>query len=253
VRRVFPKAALVLAALLFLNVAQAQTITVFAAASLKNALDEAAALFERESGSRVRLSYAASSALARQIERGAPADVFISADREWMRYLEEEGFLEPGSSRELFGNRLVLVAPASRPLALEPEPGFAIVPALGEGRLAMADPRHVPAGRYARAALEKLGVWSAVEDRLAPGDNVRAALALVARGETPLGIVYETDAKAEPGVMVAGRFPAASHPPIVYPVAMLKGARPGTAPFIAFLSGPQARRVFERHGFAPNP
>ena len=217
--------------------------TVFAAASLKNALDEVA-----PAGTVV--SYGASSALARQIESGAPADVFISADLDWMDYLDKKGLLAPGTRRNLLGNRLVLIAPARRPVKLQPGPE--VLEALGNGRIALAEPNSVPAGKYAKAAFEKLGVWDGIAKRVAGAENVRAALALVARGEAPLGVVYQTDANAEPGVMVAGVFPADSHPPIVYPVAALKGAKPGTASFLELLSSPAARRVFEKHGFTVN-
>jgi molybdate transport system substrate-binding protein len=222
--------------------------TVFAAASLKNALDEVSMLFP----SRVTISYGASSALARQIENGAPADAFISADLAWMEYLQKKDLLVPGTRRNLLGNRLALIAPAREPVKLEPAPGFALLSALGKGRLALAEPNSVPAGRYAKAALEKLGVWDQVAGRVAAADNVRAALALVARGEAPLGVVYQTDANAEPGVMIAGAFPEGSHPPIVYPVAAVKGAKPGAVAFLDFLSTPRARAIFEKHGFTVN-
>ena len=222
---------------------------VFAAASLKNALDEIAAAYS----SKPVISYGASSALAKQIESGAPADVFISADLDWMDYVEKKGLLAPGTRRNLLGNRLVLIAPKSHPVKLEPAPGFPIAKALGNGRIALAQPNSVPAGKYARAAFEKLGVWDQVSGKVAAADNVRAALLLVARGEAPLGVVYQTDASAEPGVMVAGVFPADTHPPIVYPVAALKTAKPAAASFLEFLSRPQSRAVFEKHGFAVTP
>jgi molybdate transport system substrate-binding protein len=224
--------------------APASAQTVFAAASLKNALDEVAP--------GVTISYGASSALARQIENGAPADVFISADLDWMDYVEKKGLLAPGTRRNLLGNRLVLIAPAKEPVRLQPAPGFPIMKVLGKNRIALADPGSVPAGKYAKAAFEKLGVWHQIAGRVAAAENVRAALALVARGETPLGVVYETDAKAEPNVMVAGTFPADSHPPIVYPVAVLKGARPAAVPFLDSLATPRARAIFDQHGFTVN-
>jgi len=227
-------------------VAQAQTV--FAAASLKNALDEINALRKEKAV----VSYGASSALAKQIEAGAPVDVFISADLDWMDYVEKKDLLAPGSRRSLLRNRLILVAPAREPQKLEPAPGFPIASALGRGRLALADPNSVPAGKYAKAALEKLGVWDQVANRVAAAENVRAALALVARGEAPLGIVYQTDANAEPGVMVAGVFPENSHPPIIYPAAALKSARPEGRAFLEFLRTEAARRIFEKHGFAVN-
>jgi molybdate transport system substrate-binding protein len=237
-----------LAALALALAAPANAQTVFAAASLKNALDEAAALYQ----DRTVISYGASSALARQIESGAPADVFISADLDWMDYMEKKTLLAPGTRKNLLGNRLVLIAPARQPVQLQPGPGFPIAKALGGGRLALAEPNSVPAGKYAKAALEKFGVWGEVAGRVAPADNVRAALLLVARGEAPLGVVYQTDANAEPNVRVAGVFPANSHPPIVYPAAAIKNAKPGAAPFLEYLASPRARAIFEKHGFTVN-
>jgi molybdate transport system substrate-binding protein len=230
--------------------AVAQAPVVFAAASLRNALDEAAALYATRTGVHVRISYAGSSALARQIEAGAPADVFISADLAWMDYLEKKGLVQPGTRRDLLGNRLVLVAPAKAPQTLRIEPGFAIGRALDGGRIALAEPDSVPAGRYAKAALENLGVWNQVANRVAAAANVRVALALVARGEAPLGVVYQTDAHAEPAVMVAGVFPDDSYPPIVYPIAALKDAQHGATALIEFLAGADAGAIFEKHGFA---
>lgn len=227
----------------------AQAPVVFAAASLKNALDDVAAL----SPARPVISYAASSALARQIEAGAPAQVFISADLEWMDYLEQRKLLRPGTRRNILGNRLVLVAPAGSAVKTEIRAGFPLASLLGGGRLATADPAHVPAGKYTRAALEKLGVWDSVAGKLASAENVRAALALVARGETPLGTVYATDAAAEPKVRVVAAFPDGLHAPIVYPVALTAGAPASgaAAGFVALLSSPAARKVFEKHGFTP--
>ena len=239
-------AALLLAAVA-LGARAEDRLLVFAAASLKNALDEATSVY---AGGKVVVSYGASSTLAKQIENGAPADVFISADLDWMDYVEKKGRLAPGTRRILLGNRLVLIAPATRPIGLQPATGFPLGKALGSGRLALADPGSVPAGRYAKAALEKLGVWNEVAGRIAAAENVRAALAFVARGEAPLGIVYQTDAMEEPRVVVAGRFPEGTHPPIVYPAAVLKSARPGARRFLDFLAGPQARAIFEKHGFA---
>jgi molybdate transport system substrate-binding protein len=237
---------LVFAAFAFSFPAEAQTV--FAAASLKNALDEITAAYP----TKPVISYGASPALAKQIENGAPADIFISADLDWMDYVEKKGLLAPGTRKNLVGNRLVLIAPTKRPVKLQPAPGFPIAKALGNGRIALADPQSVPAGKYARAAFEKLGVWDQVSGKLAAADNVRAALLLVARGEAPLGVVYQTDANAEANVMVAGVFPADTHPPIVYPVAALKGAKPGALPFLEFLSGAASRRIFEKHGFTVN-
>jgi molybdate transport system substrate-binding protein len=200
--------------------------------------------------SRPVVAYGASSALARQIENGAPADVFISADLDWMDYLDRKNLLVAGTRKNLLGNRLVLIAPAKRPLKLEPAPGFPIAKALGSGRIALADPQSVPAGKYAKAAFENLGVWPQVAGRVAAAENVRAALALVARGEAPLGAVYRTDANAQPAVMIAGVFPADTHAPIVYPIAIVKGAKSAAPAFLEFLARPQARAIFERHGFA---
>ena len=230
--------------------AHAQAPTVLAAASLKDALDELVVLYKKDKNVQVVIAYASSAALARQIESGAPADLFISADLDWMDYLEKKNLLAPGTRGNLLGNRLVLIAPAKQPLKLEPAPGFPIASALGKGRIALADPQSVPAGKYAKAAFERLGVWDQVSGRIAAAENVRAALALVSRGEAPLGVVYQTDANAERGVMIAGVFPADTHPPIVYPVAALKGAKAGAAAFLEFLSRAQARAIFVKHGFA---
>jgi len=223
---------------------------VFAAASLKEALDAVADAWARQGGVRPTLSYGATSALARQIEQGAPADVVIAADNDWMDYLAERRLVRPESRARLLGNSLVLVAPAARPVALKVGPGFALAAALGDGRLAVADVRAVPAGRYARAALEHLGVWQSVQPRLAMAQDVRAALALVARGEVPLGIVYATDARAEPRVGVVDVFPSDSHPPIEYPVALTVASRaPDAGAFVAFLRSPAAAAIFVAHGF----
>jgi molybdate transport system substrate-binding protein len=245
------KAVTAAAALLHAGLASAQApdVTVFAAASLKTALDAIAADYRRETGRRIAVSYAASSALAKQIERGAPADLFLSADQDWMDYLAAKGLVQAGTRRDLLGNRLVAIAPSAeaRPLALEPG---ALAPRLGDGRLATAAVSTVPAGKYAKAALQSLGLWAEVAGRLAEAENVRAALTYVARGEAPLGIVYETDAQAEPGVAVVARFPETSHPPIVYPAALTAAAQ-GDAParFLAALTAPAARAIFAREGF----
>lgn len=227
--------------------AHAQPLTVFAAASLKNALDEVATL----ATVRPTVSYAASSALARQIENGAPADVFISADLKWMDYLQDKQLIRGATRRNLLGNRLVLVAPAGSDVSAQIRPGFPLATLLGNGRLALGDPQHVPAGRYTKAALESLGVWNSVSTKLAPAENVRVALALVARNETPLGIVYATDAASEPKVRTVAAFPEGSHPPIVYPVALTAKATDAAAAFVALLASPAARKAFEKHGFSP--
>lgn len=214
-----------------------ERIVVFAAASLKEALDE----YNATTRLQVRASYAASSALARQIEAGAPAQVFVSADEEWMDYLERKGLLQAGTRRDVLGNRLVWIVPATSNVPRDP------LAALGpRDRLALADPQHVPAGKYARAALEKMGAWPRLSARLAAADNVRAALALVARGECPLGIVYETDARAEPKVRIAGRIDPRLHPRIVYPAAVIRGAPPSAQRYVEGIS---RSGVFERHGF----
>jgi molybdate transport system substrate-binding protein len=228
--------------------ARADTLTVFAAASLKESLDEAAHAFEASSGHTLRISYAASSALAKQIEAGAPAQVFISADEEWMDYVESRKLLKRRRVNLLVSS-LVLIAPAGKAPQLRIEPGFALAAALGDGRLAIADTRAVPAGKYGRAALESLGVWAQVQGRLAPTENVRAALALVARAETPLGIVYRTDAQAEPRVAIVDTFPASSHPPIVYPLGVLRDAPAAADDLAAFLAAPATRAIWRRHGF----
>jgi molybdate transport system substrate-binding protein len=230
--------------------AQFPDVLVFAAASLKNALDEANSLFLFENGSGVRVSYGASSALAKQIENGAPADVFISADNDWMDYLAERKLIKPDTREKFLGNKLVLVAPADSKVTLTIGPNFALASALGNGRLAIADPAAVPAGKYGKAALEKLGVWSSVTGKLAPAQDVRAALLLVSRGEAPLGIVYQTDAAADKNVKVIATFPESSHPPIVYPLAILTGSTNGVTPvYIQYLQSPKAEPFFDKRGF----
>ena len=230
--------------------AEEKSITVFAAASMKNALDEVDALFTRRSGIKVVASYAASSALMKQIEQGASADVFLSADTEWMDYGAKRNLIKNDTRENLLGNRLVLIAPKDSKIdKVNIAPGFDLAALVGNGRIATGDVRAVPAGLYAKAALEKLGVWSSVESKLAMAENVRAALVLVARGEAPLGIVYETDAKIDPSVKIVGVFPEDSHPPIIYPVAMTKDAKSEAAQYLTFLTTPEAKAVFERYGF----
>lgn len=226
------------------------TITVFAAASMKESLDGASAEWTKQSGQKVVVSYAASSDLARQIEQGAPADVFVSSDEKWMDYLQDRKLIDPATRSDLLGNQLVLIAPAEskqRTLALDAN---AILRELGDGRLAMAETTAVPAGRYGKQALIKLGLWDAVSGKLAQADNVRAAMLFVSQGEAPLGIVYATDAKAEPKVRVVAIFPDGSHDPILYPVARTSRSDPTLARgFLMFLRGPAARAIFSRAGF----
>jgi molybdate transport system substrate-binding protein len=224
-------------------------ITVFAAASLTEVVTELAALYSAAAGVTVRPSFAATSVLARQIEAGAAAEAFLSADAEWMDYLDERNLLEPGSRSRLLGNVLVLIAPAGRDVSVRLDPGGSLPAALGGGRLAVADPDLVPAGRYARSALQSIGAWEAVRSQLVPAENVRVALAFVARGEAALGIVYATDARVEPRVAVIATFPATSHAPIVYPAALLRGASPAARDFFRYLHGPEARAVFAAAGF----
>ncbi len=234
--------------------AKADEILVFAAASLKNALDDTAAEYRHQGGDKVSASYAASSALAKQLESGAPADIFISADLDWMDYAEQRHLIRPQTRKNLLGNRLVLIAPASSALQLEITPGFPLEALLQGGRLAMADPDAVPAGKYGKAALERLGVWEAVEARVARAENVRGALFFVSRQEAPLGIVYETDAAADKGVRIVAVFPEDTHPPIVYPIALTAASKnPGAARFLAFLESPAAKPIFEKQGFVVLP
>jgi molybdate transport system substrate-binding protein len=222
---------------------------VFAAASLKNAMDDVIAAFTARTHIPARASYGASSALARQVEQGAPADVFVSADVDWMDYLARRNLIAPGSRRDLLSNHLALIAPADSKIVLKIAPGMPLAAALGSGRLAIAGP-DVPAGRYAQASLTALGVWPSAQDKLARAESVRAALAFVARGETPLGIVYDTDAKVEPKVRIVGLFPDTIHPPIVYPAAIVTASRdPNGGAFMRFLRTPAAAAIFHRYGF----
>ena len=227
-----------------------EKVTVFAAASLKNALDEVNAAWTASAGKDATISYAASSALAKQIEEGAPADIFISADLDWMAYLSDKGFTKKDTETKLLGNRIVLIAPADSSAASEIAPNFDLAGLLSDGRLAMANVDAAPAGKYGKAALEKLGVWASVEGKVAQAENVRAALALVSTGEAPLGIVYQTDAAADPKVKILAVFPEDSHPPIVYPAAVTAEAKSGDAPaFLKFLQSAEARQLFEAQGF----
>ncbi len=229
----------------------ASTVTVFAAASLTNALQEVADGFAAAGGARVKFSFASSSTLAKQIEAGAGAQVFVSADDAWMDYLEKRNFLVDGSRRVILGNRLVLIVPADKPAQLSITGDGGWLSALPKGRIATGDPAHVPVGRYAQQALTALGVWGEVERRLARADNVRNALVLVERGEAVAGIVYATDAAVSKHVRIAATFPESSHDPISYPIALLRSSDQGAASaFHAHLSTPAARAIFVKHGFA---
>ena len=229
---------------------QERDLLVFAAASLKNALDDIDTQYQKETGRRVVVSYAASPALAKQIEAAAPADLFISADLDWMDYLAQRHLIKPDTRVNLLGNRLVLIAPAAYGRDVTIGQGFPLASLLGDGRLAMADPDSVPAGKYGKAALERLGVWASVQSRVARAENVRVALALVSRGEAPFGIVYQTDAAADPKVKIAGFFPEDTYPPIIYPAAVVaSSSNPTAAAYLQYLRSPAARPLFERQGF----
>jgi len=224
-------------------------VTVFAAASLTDALNEIGRTYEAKTGHHVVFSFAASSALAHQIESSSGADVFLSADMDWMNYLDGKGLMNHASIRTLLGNHLVLIAPKDSAAAVTIAPHFDLAGALKGGRLAIADPASVPAGKYGKQSLTALGVWDAVAGQLAQAENVRAALAYVARGEAPLGIVYTTDAMAEPKVKIVGEFPDNTHPAIVYPAGLTKDAKPGASDFLAFLSSDAATAIFKKDGF----
>ncbi len=231
--------------------AAAGDVVVFAAASLTNALGDIARAYEPQVKDKVNFSFASSSTLAKQIENGAPADVFISADREWMDYLDRLKLVEPGSRIDLLGNRLVLIAPADSNLSVSLKPGVDFAALLKDGLLATGDPDHVPVGKYAKVALQKLNAWDTVSGRIARADSVRAALTLVERGEAPLGIVYATDAAVAPTVRVVAAFPEDLHPPIVYPAALVHGrATPAAARFLGYLKTPEAAAAFRKHGFS---
>jgi molybdate transport system substrate-binding protein len=234
--------------------ARANDVLFFAAASLKNALDAIDAQYEKDTGKHVTVSLAASSTLAKQIESGAPADIFISADLDWMDYLAKKDLVKADTRKNLLGNELVLIAPKDSAPSITIAPGFDLAGLLKGGKLAMADTSAVPAGKYGKAALEKLGVWDKVSGQIAQAENVRAALALVARGEAPLGIVYQTDAAAEPGVKIVATFPADTHPPIIYPIALLAGSKnPDATGYLAYLKGAVAKPLFEKQGFVSLP
>jgi molybdate transport system substrate-binding protein len=230
--------------------AQDKSLTVFAAASMKNALDDVDAAYTAKSGVKISASYAASSALAKQIEQDAPADIFVSADTAWMDYAIGKKKINAPTRVDLLGNSIVLIAPKdSRIDNVTIGKGFDLAKLAGDGKIATGDVKAVPVGKYAKAALEKLGAWQAAEPKFAMAENVRAALALVARGEAVLGIVYSTDAKVEPGVKIVGTFPADSHPAIIYPVAATSTAKPEAAGYLAFLKTTAAKTIFEKYGF----
>jgi molybdate transport system substrate-binding protein len=232
----------------------ADDLLVFAATTLKPALDDVADAYRRSGGGAARISYAPSSALVQQLDAGAPAELFISADADWMDAAAAKALIRKETRVDLLTSRLVLVAPRDSAVTAEIKPGFPLADLLAGGRLAMCDPMMMPAGRYARAALQTLGVWSAVKDRVANAESVRAALTYVARGEAPLAVVFDTDAAADPDVKVVGVFPSDSHPPIVYPAALTAVGKDPEAPkFLAFLQSAEARAIFERRGYAVRP
>ena len=226
------------------------SLTVFAAASMKNALDDIDAAYAAKTGVKIVASYAASSALAKQIEQGAPADIFVSADTDWMDYATAKKNINEPTRVNLLGNSIVLIAPKDSKIDnVAIGQGFDLAKLAGDGRIATGDVKAVPVGKYAKAALEKLGAWQAAEPKFAMAESVRAALTLVARGEAALGIVYATDAKVEPGVKIVGIFPPDSHPSIIYPVAATAAARAEAADYLAFLRSSVAKTVFEKYGF----
>ena len=251
VRTAIATAAVMVAGTVSPVLAQQQSLMIFAAASMKNALDDVNAAFAKRTNIKTVTSYGATSALMRQIEQGAPADIFASADLEWMDHGLKNKLINPSSRVNLLGNRLVLIAPSDSKIGtVALAPGFDLAQLVGNSRIVTGEVKSVPVGRYAVAALRKLGIWSAVEKRMAMVENVRAALTLVARGEAALGIVYETDAKVEPGVKIVAHFPADSHPAIVYPVAATFGAKSDATRYLDFLQSTLAKAVFENYGFS---
>jgi molybdate transport system substrate-binding protein len=233
------------------NAVAQDSVVIFAAASLKNALDEIAATWSKDTGKPApKISYAASPTLAKQMEQGAPADMFISADLDWMDYAQAKNLIKADTRFNLLGNKIVLIAPKDSKTTTLAIKGDDLAKALAGGRLSMANIESVPAGKYGKAALEKLGAWTAVKDSIAQAENVRAALLLVARGEAPLGIVYSTDAAAEPNVKIVATFPEDSHPPIIYPAALTRDSKNADAKaFLDFLRRTKARTSFEKQGF----
>ncbi|KQW19192.1 molybdenum ABC transporter substrate-binding protein [Afipia sp. Root123D2] len=230
--------------------AQTKTVTAFAAASMKNALDEANAAYTAKTGVKIVASYAASSVLTKQLEQAAPADVFVSADTAWMDYAIQKNAINEATRVNLLGNKIVLIAPKDSMIdKVDIRQGFDLAKLAGDGKIATGDVTSVPVGKYAKAALEKLGSWQAAQPKFAMAENVRAALTLVSRGEAVLGIVYETDAKVDPGVKIVGAFPESSHPPIIYPVAATATANTDTVAYLAFLRSSTAKAIFEKYGF----
>ena len=244
----------ILAALTLGAAAPTQTLDVFAAASLKEAVDDAGAAYQAKTGVAVRATYASSAQLAKQIDQGAPADLFISADTEWMDWSMKRNLIDVGTRRTVASNALVLIAPSDSPIKpFTLGRGAPLMKLANGGRIAVGETASVPAGIYAKAAFENLGLWDQVKDHLAQGDNVRAALAFVARGEAPLGVVYATDAKAEPKVKVVAVFPESSHAPIVYPAAVVRASKQGAAAkgFLSYLTGRDGQAILKRRGFGP--
>jgi molybdate transport system substrate-binding protein len=230
--------------------AEEKSLTVFAAASMKNALDDIDAAYTAKTGVKVAASYAASSVLAKQIDQGAPADIFVSADTDWMDYAAARKTVNEATRTNLLGNSIVLIAPKDSSIGnVTIGPGFDLAKLAGNGKIATGDVSSVPVGKYAKAALEKLGAWQTAAPKFAMAESVRSALTLVARGEATLGIVYATDARVEPGVKIIGTFPADAHPAIIYPVAATMSADPRAADYLAFLQSPAAKAIFERYGF----
>lgn len=232
------------------NAARADDVLVFGAASLKNAFDAVNTAWQKESGKTAKVSYAGSNALAKQIEEGAPADIFISADTDWMKYLADKDLIDKDSQVQLLGNRIVLIAPKDSAATVDIEKDFDLAGLLGDNRLAMANVDSVPAGKYGKTAVESLGIWDAVSGKVAQADNVRAALKLVSTGEAPFGIVYQTDAASDPDVKIVGVFPEDSHPAIIYPAALTASSKnPDAADLLKFTQGKEARGLFEAQGF----
>lgn len=232
------------------SASESDTVTVFAAASTTNAMTDIADIFEEKTQRKVRYSFASSSTLAKQIANGAPADVYLSANPKWMNYLVEKNMIEPKTRFDLLGNSIVLIAPGDAAKKVKGALKFLLTGLRGDGKLAMGDPDHVPAGMYGKKALEALGLWTAVNPKVARAKDVRAALALVERGEAPVGVVYSTDAAISKKVKVIGVFPENSHPPIVYPVALVQGrATPAARRFLEFLKSPDVKNVFQKYGF----